>query len=87
MKEVKLGSRVRDMVTGIEGVAVARLEYMNGCVRYEVQPRGDKDGAKIASLWVDVQQMQVEVLPDTAEKEKPPVGGPGSTPPKHRIPS
>ncbi|MDO8424813.1 MAG: hypothetical protein Q7S70_02640 [bacterium] len=36
--DVPLGSTVRDKITGFEGFAFARLEYMNNCVRFEVQP-------------------------------------------------
>lgn len=36
--DIPLGSTVRDRVTNFVGFAVARLEYMNNCLRFEVQP-------------------------------------------------
>lgn len=41
---VKLGDRVKDKVTGFEGIAVSRHSYLNGCDRINVQPLVDKDG-------------------------------------------
>jgi len=37
MSKIKLGQRVKDPLTGYEGVAVARTEYLNGCARIGVQ--------------------------------------------------
>ncbi|MEE8114279.1 MAG: hypothetical protein V3T23_07980 [Nitrososphaerales archaeon] len=34
-----LGQRVRDIVTGFEGIATVRVEYINGCNQYLVKPR------------------------------------------------
>jgi len=39
MKKIALGTTVKDPITGLSGTAVARIEYLNGCVRIEVQPR------------------------------------------------
>jgi hypothetical protein len=35
MSEIKLGDYVRDKLTGFKGVAVARTEFVNGCVQFE----------------------------------------------------
>lgn len=35
---VQLGNRVRDMVSGMEGIAIARAVQINGNVRFSVQP-------------------------------------------------
>lgn len=34
--EIKLGDRVCDKVTGYEGIAVARTQFLNGCVQYTI---------------------------------------------------
>lgn len=34
----KLGQRLRCTVTGFEGIATTRVEYLNGCVQYCVKP-------------------------------------------------
>ena len=36
---ILLGSQVKDKVTGFEGIAVSRIEYLSGCVQYGVRPR------------------------------------------------
>lgn len=36
--DILLGSTVRDKITGFQGFAVTCLEYMNNCLRFEVQP-------------------------------------------------
>lgn len=38
--EIELGSRVRDMVTGFEGIAMARVEYLTGCTQYGISQAG-----------------------------------------------
>lgn len=63
-QRVKLGQKVKDKLTGLEGTAVARCEYLYGCVRISVQPFGVKDGQPAA--WVNVDEPQLEVI-----KEKP----------------
>lgn len=35
---IKLGDRIKDAVTGFTGIAVARTEWLHGCVRWTVQP-------------------------------------------------
>lgn len=32
-KPINLGAKYRDSLTGLEGVAVARVEYLTGCVQ------------------------------------------------------
>lgn len=75
-----LGSQVIDIVTRLEGIVVAKLEYLNGCIRYEVQPQGlTKDGDPKSSKWIDVQQLRV-IEADGLKGEyaaKDPVGLPG----------
>lgn len=41
---IVLGMKVRDKITGVEGIAVARTEWLNGCDRICIQPEGIKDG-------------------------------------------
>ncbi len=55
-KKIKLGKLYQDTLTGYEGVATARHEYMYGCVRITVE-RKDKDG-KIETEIFDEQRME-----------------------------
>lgn len=78
---INLGDQVKDTITGLEGTAVAKIFYMNGCIQYEVQPKGLKDGTIIKSVWVDEGQLIVKKKKAKIKKvkEKPP-GGSGKVP-------
>lgn len=62
MQTIVLGQTYRDRVSGWTGVAVARHEYLNGCVRYELAA-SDKDG-KPESFVFDEQQIVSIDAPD-----------------------
>ena len=55
-----LGMKVRDVVSGFEGIATGRVEYINGCKQFLITPRVDKDGKYMEAQWVD--QQRVEIL-------------------------
>lgn len=40
---VELGDKVKDIVTGLIGIAVSRVTFMNGCIYYNVQPPIETD--------------------------------------------
>lgn len=66
---VKLGEQYADRFTGFEGIAVARSEYLYGCVRVGLEGK-----AKVGDvLWFDEQRL---VAVSSAK-----VGGPMSSPP------
>lgn len=51
----------------VEGVIIARIEYLNGCKQYQVQPKGMKeDGGTKDTSWID------EVRLTTKERDKAP---------------
>lgn len=54
---IKLGQQVRDVVTGYEGIAVAKVEYINGCVQFAVQPKAT-DGKLPESNYIDHQRLE-----------------------------
>lgn len=65
---INLGDKCRDQVTGFEGVATARFEYMNGCVRYMLEAgknsgKEDNDIDSVEELVFDQQRLTV-VQPD-----------------------
>ncbi|MBA7629929.1 hypothetical protein ES703_37436 [subsurface metagenome] len=77
---IKIGDIVKDTVTGLEGMAVAKIIYMTGCVQFEIQPKGLKDGLIIKSAWIDEGQLVVKKEAKVKkDKEKPP-GGSGHIP-------
>lgn len=42
---IELGWKVKDNITGTEGITIRRITYLNGCVYYIVQGKIGKDGA------------------------------------------
>jgi hypothetical protein len=68
------GDTVKDTITGFSGVVVHRTEYLNGCIRYGVQPTKLKDGKTIESEMFDEQQLAL-VKGKTAPKIKERTGG------------
>lgn len=81
MSEITLGNKYRDKVSGWEGIATARYEYMNGCVRIEISG-ADKDG-KPEGFVFDVHQVE-EVVAAPVVVEQRQTGGPTSNRPVAR---
>ncbi len=59
MDQIKLGARYRDTITELEGVAVGKTEWLNGCARIGIQPTGLHEGKPIDVYWVDFQQAEL----------------------------
>lgn len=65
MNTIALGSKVKDSVTGLEGIAIARTQWLHGCVRISIQPQGlDDKGAPKPSHTFD--EAQVETVEEKA---------------------
>ena len=75
MFAIELGQKVKDMVTGFTGIATARTEWMNGCVRYCVEAKMLKDGRCI-ELWVDEDRLE---LVGARKKAPAPLSRPGGS--------
>lgn len=54
---IKLGSEVKDFITGFKGIAIARIVYLSGCIQIQVQAKGLKDGKIIKAEWIDEPQL------------------------------
>lgn len=55
----KNGDTVEDSLSGLKGTVVASTLWLNGCVRYFVQPRVVKDGIPVLASSVDEQQLKL----------------------------
>ncbi len=55
---IKLGKKVRDTVSGFEGVAVSSHEYLQGCRRISIQPKVDKEGKLPDTCSFDEPQLE-----------------------------
>ena len=60
---VQLGDLVRDWVTGYEGTATARVEYINGCIQYCIEPNDLQKGEPFPGFesapYIDAARLQV----------------------------
>jgi len=54
-----LGSKMRDKITGFEGVCTGEAKYINGCVQMCLAPPIDKDGKKVEPEWFDSQRLEI----------------------------
>jgi len=56
---VELGDKVRDSVSGFNGIAVSKHSYLQGCDRISVQPKIIKEGKLPESQTFDEPQLIV----------------------------
>lgn len=55
---IELGATYRDTVTGFEGVATGKVEYLTGCEQAYLE--GSREGGKDASTaWADVDRIEL----------------------------
>ena len=80
MKKSYLGKQVEDLVSGFKGIAASKIEYMNGCVQYSIQPKCKEDGTFVDSKWFDEEQVKLVSNKVVVKKKKCTTGGP---PPSH----
>lgn len=79
---IKLGDRVQDRISKFKGIVGAKSEYLNGCIRFLVEPEGlTSDGEPISSQWFDDVQLKLVKSAALSRKAKPVGGPPRSTPP------
>lgn len=55
-----LGARVRDRVTGIEGIVESVSFDLYGCIQTVVNPGLDKDKKPQDSRWMDVSRLEIK---------------------------
>ena len=72
----KNGDTLRDKLSGLEGTVVASTLWLNGCIRYFLQPRGIKDGKPIEASSFDEQQLEPVVIAEKAQDLGRKPGGP-----------
>jgi len=75
MKEIKLGDKVRCIITGFTGTAVAKTEFINGCIQWSVLPKGDKTNKMPEDMSIDNQSLEI-ITPKKKPIRKKETGGP-----------
>jgi hypothetical protein len=78
-KRLELGVKVRDVVTGYEGIITGAAQYISGCEQYLVVPK-IKNGVASAGAWYDWQRLVVVnskpvLLASLLAPSKKPLGG------------
>lgn len=84
---IKLGTRVRDTITGFEGVAVARTVWLYGCSRIAVQSPELHEGKPIEAQWFDEGQLVECMCVQEVEPTQVPTGGSRSASPRAQDPT
>jgi hypothetical protein len=76
LKMVNLGDKVKDTVTGLTGIVVAKTHYLQGCTRIAVQPQKVKDGKPVEASWFDEPQLKlIEAEAISLKNENPDESG------------
>jgi len=83
-KQNMLGLKIKCKITGMTGTAIARIEYINGCVQYQIQPKKLKDGVPVEAKWFDEEQLEAVVATRKVRAKRRRTGGPPPTSVPHR---
>lgn len=69
--DIRLGVKVKDKITGFEGIVTGRVEYLTGCDQVLVKPRTEDVTKMPEGSWLDVNRCEViaddEVKLDTSK--------------------
>lgn len=75
MSDIELGDEVKDVITGFQGIAVARTFWLHGCDRIVIQPPVKEDGKHPDNCCFDEPCVEVikkaKVKVDNTIDEKP----------------
>jgi len=56
---IELGNKVKDRVSGLVGITIAKVEYLNGCIQFCVRPKIKKGEIKLSeSCYIDEGQLE-----------------------------
>lgn len=83
MEQIKFGNKVKDLVTGFEGIVTGEVTYMNGCHKWAID--GKVVNGSVECIWVDKQQvvkLDNGITPQLPAKGEDVPGGPMRTPPR-----
>ena len=57
--QINLGDYIKDPISGLKGIAVARTIWLWGCIRISIQPKNVKDGKPADEVWFDENRLEV----------------------------
>ncbi len=74
MYKFDLGTKLKDAVTGFEGIATFRIQFLTGCDQYGINPGLNKEGERRAEEQFDENRLIVMKggvkLPEETIKQK-----------------
>lgn len=56
---IKLGNKVKDIVSGFKGITISRIEYLNGCIQYGVRPISKNGEKREGCEYIDEEQLEI----------------------------
>lgn len=61
MVEIRLGDTVQDKYTGLKGIALTKMIFINGCVQYGVIPKWDSKNPTLieSEIFIDSQSLKL----------------------------
>lgn len=59
MDKIKVGDRVRDKITGFQGILIGRTQWLHGCDTVGIKPEKLHDGKPIEAVWFDVLRLEI----------------------------
>jgi len=57
--DLRAGIKVKDKVSGAEGIITSRVQRLNGCLQYVVEPKYNDDGKKIDIFYADFEDLEI----------------------------
>jgi len=76
MAKIELGDKVKCKYTGFVGVAVARSEFINGCIQISVAPKWDGKSSTIEDMGIDESSLIIIKKKKKDEDDEDSNGGP-----------
>lgn len=78
---IRLGTKVKSVSSGFQGVVTSRTQYLHGCNRYGVQPGVDKDGKMQENWYFDEADLEIQASEPMLARANNDRGGPPSKAP------
>jgi hypothetical protein len=69
MQRLEFGLKVRDQLTGFEGLVTGYAKYITGCDQFLVTPGVDEKGGMREGRWFDDQRLEVLEAPAVVLKD------------------
>lgn len=69
------GATATSKISGFTGIITSRSEHLNGCDRYWIAPRVDKDGKLPDGCWLDDGELEIVPEKSTHPRTNNSVGG------------